>query len=40
MIEMMEKYAHELELTVQEKTQELSIERNKSDTLFYRSLPM
>ena len=39
MIEMMEKYAHGLEVTVQDLTNELAVEKDKSDSLFYRALP-
>ena len=39
MIEMMEKYAHNLEVDVHERTSELEQERKKSDRLFYRALP-
>ena len=40
MIAMMEKYAHNLELDVHERTKELMAEKIKSDKLFYRALPL
>ena len=39
MIEMMEKYAHNLELDCHERTKELMAEKVKSDKLFFRALP-
>ena len=39
MLQMLEKYANNLEDLVQQRTAQLVVEKNKSDELLYRMLP-